>query len=181
MLVSKQFFNEAASAWFRKARLEFRTNDELDEFMQTLNFTPISAITTIGVTWTCRKFDYGAVSPNLQWCTGLRRLQVTIKDGLETLEERHDFTDELDASDFKDLQIVQDILAIPSLTKIEIIPGQHKHVQTSGELQQYQRNMMAPQDYIASQSTPRNGNTQPPTSSDNDPRLFEERYDTPKN
>ena len=178
MLVSKQFFNEAASAWFRKAKLEFRSCDELDEFMQTLNSTPISAIATVGVTWACHKFNYGVFSPNLQWCTGLRRLKVTIKDGFETIEDKHDFVDGLDARDFKVLQIVHDISAIPSLKKIEIIPGQHKHVQTTQEREQYQRNVMALQGYIVSQVALRSA--QPPTASGNGPSYYEETYSTPE-
>ncbi len=180
MLVSKHFFHEAASAWFQAARLEFPSSNELDQFVQKLNHAPLSAIKTIGVTWECEKFFYGAFSPNLHWCTGLRRLQVTVKGGLQAIEDKVDFTDELDANDFKALQMVQNICAVDSLTKLEIIPGQHKHGQSTKELQQYQRNIRAPQDYIVSRSASACGNDQMPAAPGGHVNLYEENCSIPK-
>ena len=151
MFVSRQFFQEAASAWFRGATLEFSSSKALDTFIQKLSLTPISSISAVRVDWECYKWAAGRFSPNLPFCTGLRKLHITVTNGIEVIEDKIDFIDDLDAHDFEPLQIVQDISDTTSIRKLEIEAGSHKQVSTTREETQYSKNVQAMQDYIMKQ------------------------------
>lgn len=151
MIVSKRFFNEAASAWFRNATLQFASHEALDKFIQVLNVSPISAITTIHVTWVCRKRAAGVFTPDIRWCTGLRRLQIIVDDGLNILDDKFDFFDRFDDSDFKTFQIVRDLSGMTSLIELEILPGEYDQIGTQKDADCYRANLQALQDYILAQ------------------------------
>lgn len=151
MLVSKRFFNEAVNDWFHRATLRFPSVDDLDKFIQALNVTPISGITALQVDWDGGRYSEGRFTPNVRWCTGLTKLQVTLTDGLQFFGEKShklDFLDKLDAKDFKALQIVRDISTMPSLMEFEILPGENKRAKTTREAERYHGNVRSLQTYI---------------------------------
>jgi hypothetical protein len=162
MIVSKQFFNEAASAWFRNATLAFDSTRTMDDFIQKANHTPLSGIKTISVTWCGRSIGERCFSPNLKWCTGLRNLCVIADDGFENVKHKTDFVEDLEPSDFTTVPLIRDISAVGSIANLEIRPGTHRHAETVRERQQYGKNLSVMCDFAMAQLKSTGEQTQRP-------------------
>lgn len=157
MIVSKQFFHEAVDTWFRTTILEFPDHDAFDRFIQNMDKTPIAGIVSVRFTWECNNYTNSIFTPNIRWCTGLRRLQITVKNGLEVLEDKYDWLDKLEDEDFKDLQIVRNISAMTSIRHLKILPGKHHRVFNKKDADLYKRNLQALQAYVEKRSSSQTG------------------------
>ena len=151
MIVSKRFYREASTAWFHGAKLEFEANERLEKFISECDRSLLPSIRTVYVTWSGNEYSGKTFVSNLRRCGSLRRLRVTVKDGINLFANKADFIDDLDEQDFKGLQFVIDILRTTSIVSLELSPGEHMHAETPQEAEQFRKNLASLREYILKQ------------------------------
>lgn len=153
MTVSKRFYREATQAWLRTAKLEFSKAEGVKRFISQCDRSLWPAITTIYVIWS--EASWCSSNPlfveNLSKCTRLQALRVIVKGGLQLSSGKTDFIDDLNERDFKRLQLVTDVVRTSSINSLELVPGEHNHIETLREAAQFRKNLEKLQDYILSQ------------------------------
>lgn len=141
MIVSKQFYLEAAQAWLRTANLTFEDTERLEAFIANCHATLLPAIRSIELTCSGRRWRRRRFVPNLHRCVGLRRLKLLVMDGLDLFEDKADFVDDLEPSDFQQLVMVKDLSRMDSIKSLEVVPHNHDHAETPREMAQYRMNL----------------------------------------
>lgn len=141
MMVCHRFYEEAASTWFRVRSIECSDFDH-GNLIRASKLIQRN-IVSFGFEWQ-RRLDRCA---ELKLCAKLRKLRIVVSDRVfDMFEDRlcfvHDFKDD----DFFTMKMVQDILDIATIERVEVVPAEPNVIslaQTDEEVAQWHKNVTA--------------------------------------
>ena len=152
MIVNKQFFDEAATAYLRYQTLKCDDMWTFNKFCNTSK--PLKAhITKFVCRWNKRAEPKGMDSWSffcgLRKCASLRELRMTVHDKVfDILQNRLVCAESLTAADFREIQEVYDLISMPSLQRVSLTAEPSGLAATEEEQTQWRENVAAMEQFL---------------------------------
>lgn len=139
MIVSAQFYREAVQAWTEDTLFEFEQSMDVWKFIAQCKLDFLSNIRKIRTGHSAR-YNW-QFCDNLSRCVNLHTLVVVVHNGMDLFDGKSEYNEELEESDFRNLELVKDIIRTGSMQSVEILPGQHDLADSPREIEQFKRNL----------------------------------------